>query len=121
MSRDIQAVVYTDDQGNEYITGIAADVFSQVGGDAAPKVGGRDAVAADASLPPMPRNLSPRTATLTAPGQSPRRVVCLTKTASLFEATETTLTLPVFNDVDGALFTWHSSRGETKRRRDVNG
>lgn len=119
-TRDMQNVVYTDDQGNEYKTKVAADVFSQVGASTEPKIGGRDLTGADGNLPVLPRQLKPRTVTVSAAGQAPRRVVCLSADADLFTGVETTITLPVFNDADGAAFTRYAASGERKRSYDPN-
>lgn len=110
-------VVYTDNAGNEFAYKVAADVFAQVGASTAPKIGGRDLAPGDEGLPPMPSNYRPRRVVMRAAGQGERRVVCLSPTADLFAtpAVETTLTLPVYNDADGAVFTRVEIIGETKR------
>ena len=116
--RDFQNVVYTDDQGNEYQYKVAADVFAQVGGDAAPKIGGRDLTSADGSLPPMPRNLRPRMAVVSNAINGVRRVVCLTKTASLYLGTEPDVDLPVYNSGAPATFSFYNSVGEKKVKKN---
>jgi len=91
--RDMKSVIYTDDFGRDYSTKMDAAVFAQVGGDAAPKVGGAD-YAASPKLPPLPSNLKPRHVVVSNAGNK-RRVVCLTPTASLFVGGETTINLAV--------------------------
>ena len=115
--RDFQNVVYTDNAGNEFAYKMAADVFAQAGASTAPKVGGRDLAPGDEGLPPMPSNYRPRRVVMRAAGQGTRRIVCLEPTADLFAtpAVETTLTLPVYNDADGAVFTRVEIIGESKR------
>lgn len=115
-------VVYTSNNGKEYAYKIAADVFAQAGASTNPKVGGRDLAnnAADNALDPMPQNIRPRTVEMRSPGQGTRRIVCLSPDADLYvtPAVETTLTLPVFNDPDGATFTRAKIHGEEFRGKN---
>lgn len=118
MPRDFQNVVYTDDQGNEFQYKVASDVFAQVGGDSAPKIGGRDLTGADGALPPMPRNLRPRMAVVSNATHGTRRIVCLTKTASLYTGDETDINLPVYGNATAQTFSFYNSVGEKKVKKN---
>lgn len=120
MANDIQAVVYTDDDGNAFITGMDAEIFAQQGVALTPKVGGRDAVIGDALLPPMPRNLRPRRVRLVSAGLRPRYVTCLTQAADLWTGVETALTIEDSDGV-GAVYTRWGTLGEKKRKRSYTG
>lgn len=120
-NREMTNWVYIDDDGQEYQTKAPADIIAQVNGLAAVKVGGRDYVSADSVLPPMPRRtaLNPRFRYYTAAGQARRKVICYDATCDAFAGAGTNLTLPVFNDADGAAFTPGPKRNEVKAGRDA--
>ncbi len=110
MASDIKSVVYTTDSGKQYNVGIDAAVFAQVGASTARKVGGADYTGTPA-LDPMPRNLRPRTVTVSN-GSKKRRVLCLTPTAELFTGTETAINL---TDGAGATGTYVRYRATGER------
>lgn len=110
--------VYKDNRGDEYTIKAPADVVAQLDG-AAVKVGGRDMVSADGTLPKLPRNIKPRYATLIAAGEGSRRVILYDKLGPLYVNQEGDLTLPVFNDADGATFSVHSITEETRTQQGL--
>lgn len=120
-SRDYTNWVYEDDDGNEYQTRAPTDIITQVNGSSAVLVGGRDYTAADVGLPPMPsrKSLTPRYRYYSASGQGRKKVICYTAACDVFGATPPNLTIPVFNDADGASFTPGPKRNEIKRGRDA--
>jgi len=113
-NRDLKSVIYTADDGRDYATKIDAAVFSQLGADTNPKVGGADYTGSP-ELPPMPRNLKPRTAKVSNAGNK-RRVVCLTPDSSLFLGDETTINLQVL----GASAVSYARYGFTQERGGID-
>jgi hypothetical protein len=91
--RDLQAVVYTDDEGHQWATAIDAAVFAQRNEDDVPIVGGADYTGSPA-LEPLPRGLLPR-AVYVQRGGNRRKVVCLTADADLYTAAATSVSLQV--------------------------
>jgi len=89
--------IYTGDKGVDFAIHVAADILSQN------VVGGSDLV--DKSLYPMPTNLEPRKAEVFNATEGTRLVPCMDTACDLWATPATTITLPVFNDVDGAVFT----------------
>lgn len=102
MANVIQAVVYTDDHGRDYITGLNSEIFSQAGVSTNPKVGGTAAVAGSGN-PPLPASVKPRHVGLKNAAGKWRYVVCLENTSDLFLGVETTLDI---EDSDGAPSTY---------------
>jgi hypothetical protein len=118
MANDIQAVVYTDNFGHEYLTGMNAEVVSQLtgAGGSPAKVGGRVAAGADFTLPPLPRQMRPRQVQFTSAGLRPRYIVALSNDAAIWTEAAPTLNI---EDSDGlsAAYTKHGTLGEAVRRR----
>lgn len=90
--------IYTGDKGVNFAIHAAADLTAQ-----AAVLGGSDLV--DKSLYAMPSNLTPRKAEVFNAAEGTRLVVCYEPTATLYTTPGTAVTLPVFNDLDGAVFT----------------
>lgn len=109
-ARDVQAVVYTTDDGVDYVTGISADVFAQQGVSLNPKVGGADYTGTPA-LPGMPSNLRPRGVYVTNAARV-KFVVCLEKTSELYDGTETSINLLELGSAAPLTWTRHKTRGE---------
>lgn len=101
-ARNLKAVVYTDDYGNQFATKIDAAIFAQTGASTAVKVGGSDYTGVPA-LAPLPAQLRQRHVLVSAAGRPKRRVVCLSPDSELFDGTETTIDLP---DLGGAAVTF---------------
>lgn len=101
-ARNLKAVVYTDDYGNNFATKIDAAIFAQTGTSTAVKVGGSD-YDGTPRLAPMPAQLRPRHVIVSAAGRPKRRVVCLSPDSELFDGTESTIDLP---DLGGAAVTF---------------
>lgn len=101
--------IYTGDKGVSFGIHAAADLTAQ-----AAVLGGSDLT--DKSLYAMPTNLSPRKAEVFNATEGTRYVVCYEPTATLYTTPGTTVTLPVFNDADGAVFTSTGKKIEEKQR-----
>lgn len=110
------AVVYTDNNGVEYLFTMNGEIVSQETGDPAePKIGGRVAAGADVDLPRFPRQMKPRRALMTHATGRDRYIPLLTADAPL--ATSGVLTLAI-EDSDGVSldYTRHKVVGESIRR-----
>lgn len=88
---------YVGDKGVTFAIHLAADIIAQ------DVVGGADL--ADKTHYAMPTNLKPRLAEVYNAVEGTRMVPCMDKVCDLWATPNTTITLPVFNDVDGAVFT----------------
>jgi hypothetical protein len=110
--------VYTDNRGDDYQYKTPADVVVQLDG-ANVKVGGRDFVTGDGTLPKLPKNIKPRYATMISAGNSPRRVILFDKTCPLYANQAGDLTLPVYNDADGATYSVHSITDEARTQQGL--
>lgn len=120
VARDLQAVIYTDDSTNQYIVGMDATVFAQTGAGAAIKVGGADYTGTP-PLTGLPANLRPRGVYVTN-GSRTKFVVCLEKTAPLYEGTETSIDLLELGSAAALTWTRHAPRGEKRvRARKASG
>jgi hypothetical protein len=108
VARDVQAVVYTDDNGHDWVTGQSADVFSQG------KTGGADYTGSP-QLEGLPRTLRPRGVYVTN-GTRTKFVVCLTAAADLYTGAETTIDLLELGSATAATWTRHKPRGERQQR-----
>lgn len=94
MANDIVPWVYTSDFGDEYITGINAEVSAQQSGDPLEAIiGGRAPAGADLSLPPLPSSVKPRRAYMKNPAGNGRYVPVMDPTAPLAGAAPPTLSL----------------------------
>ncbi len=116
--RNLQAVIYTADDGTNYATAMDSTVFAQAGGvnDPDPRVGGAD-YAASPHLPPLPRQIVPRHVVVSNSGNK-RRVVCLEASAGLFIAGgDTTIALPVLG-ASAVTYTKYKSVSEHDKRHD---
>lgn len=116
MANQIFAVVYTDDKGNEYITGMDSEIFAQqgAGGAGTHAVGGRlyDRVA-DAAVPALPGSVKTRKAAMRHPTSGKLRyITVLDPTASLWAGTTTTLTI---EDSDGVGATYNVDHKRSER------
>lgn len=89
--------IYSGDKGVDFAIHAAADLTAQ-----ASVLGGSDLT--DKSLYAMPSNLTPRMAEVFNATEGARKVVCYESDATLYTTPGTNVTLPVFNDVDGAVF-----------------
>jgi hypothetical protein len=91
MPRDMRAVVYHSDDGNDYVIGMDARYLSQVDGGGANLLG---AVAYTGTpvLEPLPREVTPRKATYTVAGYRRSLEVCTTG-ADAFSATPSAINL----------------------------
>lgn len=107
-ARDVQAVVYTDDNGTDYVTGQSADVFAQG------KTGGADYTGTP-QLEGLPRTLRPRGVYVTN-GTRTKFVVCLESTADLYTGAETTIDLLELGSATALTWTRHKPRGERQQR-----
>jgi len=107
-ARDVQAVVYTDDNDKDYITGQSADVFAQG------KTGGADYTGTPA-LEGLPRTLRPR-GVYVVNGTRTKFVVCLEPTADLYTGVETTIDLLELGSATPLTWTRHKPRGERQQR-----
>jgi hypothetical protein len=101
--------IYTGDKGVDFGIHLAADIISQ------DVVGGSDLV--DKSLYAMPTNLEPRKAEVFNATEGTRYVPCMDEACDLWATPGTTITLPVFNDVDGAVFTRTGKKLPERQRR----
>lgn len=107
-ARDVQAVVYTDDNNTDYITGQSADVFAQG------KTGGADYTGTP-QLEGMPSTLRPRGVYVTN-GSRTKFVVCLTPDADLYTGAATTIDLLELGSATAVTWTRHKPRGERQQR-----
>jgi hypothetical protein len=119
MATDIKSVIYTDDAGRQYNIGLSAAVFAQAGAGGAPKVGGADYTGTPA-LAPMPKNLRPRVARVSAAGKK-RRVICLTPTAGLYTGTDTTIDLTDGGGVTATYSRYEKTAENYRFARDPTG
>ena len=91
--------VYTDDLGNQYITGINSEVAAQETGDPAEAIiGGNAPSGAELSLPPLPSSVKPRRAYMKNPAGRGRYITVMSPDAPLASATPPTLNV---EDSDG--------------------
>lgn len=116
--RDLKAVVYTDDDGNDWATAIDASVFAQGAGAL---VGGADYTGTPL-LDPLPKGLIPRSVSVSA-GTNKRKVVCLTTSATLFTGAATTVDLSQIGSAAAVTYTVYKKNRERDHRRfrDPNG
>lgn len=114
--RDLKAVVYTTDTGEQFQTAIDAAVFAQTTGDpAVPIVGGED-YDGSPELDPLPRQIVPRKAYVVN-GTNRRAVVCLTADAPLYATGGvTSVNLQVLGASAVTYTKVRSKREEDKRR-----
>lgn len=113
MANTIQAVVYTDDKGNDWVVGMDSEVFAQQNTAATgPKVGGADYTGTP-ELRGLPSSVRPRRAALknSATGKW-RYVTLLEATAALATGADTTLSI---EDSDGAAATYTVQRIDGER------
>lgn len=116
-NRDLQTVIYTDDQGHQYRMKIDKFVFQQQTALGVPLVGGSDYTGASL-LAPMPTNLRPRHVVVTNAGNK-RRVICLSKNAPLYDTNHAEYANQVNLQVLGAAptaYTTHRINGESYKR-----
>lgn len=103
MANQILAVVYTDDHGNSYVTGMDSEIFGQetAPGSGTPKVGGRlFNPATDEHLDAFPSNRRPRRVIFRYPGSRKLRyITALSSDGALWVNPGGTLTI---EDSDGA-------------------
>jgi hypothetical protein len=100
---------YVGDKGVTFAIHLAADIIAQ------DVVGGADLT--DKSLYAMPTNLEPRKAEVFNATEGTRLVPCMDEECDLWATPGTTITLPVFNDVDGAVFTRTGKKVSELQRR----
>lgn len=113
-ARDLKAVVYTDDEGNDYQTWISADVFAQNGVSTNPKVGGADYTGSP-KLGPLPAGLKVR-GVYVLNGARRKFVVCLEKTSELYSGIETSIDLLELGSAAAIAWTRHRPKGEVLPR-----
>src|SRR6185312_8696559 len=101
--------IYSGDKGVDFAIHLSADIIAQ------DVVGGTDLV--DKSLYAMPTNLEPRKAEVFNAAEGTRLIACMDEACDLWAVPGTTITLPVFNDVDGAVFTRTGKRVAERQRR----
>ena len=110
--RDLKAVIYTDDEGNDWATAISADVFAQSAGAL---VGGAD-YAGTPKLDPLPKGLIPRSVSVSNGGNK-RRVVCLTNTGTLYTGAANTVDLAQIGSATAVTYTVYKINREKDHRR----
>lgn len=120
MANKIYAVIYTDDKGRDYVTGMDSEVFAQMTGGTpdAPKVGGRiyDA-STDGNVPGLPRGLVTRKVAFRHPTTGLLRyVTALSSDAAIWLSGANTLAI---EDSDGVATTYAKdhTRGERQPRK----
>lgn len=103
---------YVGDKGVTFAVHVSADLTAQ-----AAAIGGADLT--DKTHYAMPTNLKPRAAEVFNATEGVRWVPCYSTDATLWTTPGTDITLPVFNDVDGAVFTSTGAlRSESQRGND---
>lgn len=108
--RDLQAVIYTDDEGNQYVTAQDAAIFVQG------VTGGADYTGSP-ELPPMPATLRPR-GVYVGNGTNRRFVVALTTDATLFAAGGvSSINLRQIGAADPVAYTKLSTKSEKRPRK----
>jgi hypothetical protein len=119
-ARDVQAVVYTTDENDDYVIGLSADVFAQDGVSTNPKVGGADYTGSPA-LPSIPNGVRPRGVYVTN-GTRTKFVVCLENTSELYTGVETAIDLLELGSATPLTWTRHKPRPERlERSRKASG
>jgi len=108
--------IYKDNRGDEYTIKAPADLVTQLD-DTDIKVGGRDMVSGDGTLPKLPRNIKPRYAVMIAAGEGDRKVILYDQLCPLYANQAGDLTLPVFNDANGNTFSVHAIVEETRTQQ----
>jgi hypothetical protein len=114
VARDLQAVVYTDDSAQNWVTGMDATVFAQTAGGGGPKVGGSDYTGTP-QHEGMPSNLRPR-GVYVVNGTRTKFVVCLTNSAPLYTGAETSINLLELGSATPLTWTRHKPRAEKQQR-----
>lgn len=105
--RDLQAVIYTDDEGNQYVTAQDAAIFAQG------LTGGADYTGSP-ELPPLPGRLRPR-GVYVGNGTNRRFVVALTSDATLFASGgATSINLRQIGAADPVSYTRLSTKSEKR-------
>lgn len=99
---------YVGDKGVTFAIHAADDITAQ---DVA---GGADL--ADKTHYAMPTNMTPRMVEVFNATEGVRKVVCYDKVCDLWTTPGTAITLPVFNDPDGAVFTATGTQYSEKMR-----
>lgn len=120
--RDLKAVVYTDDDGNQWATAIDADVFAQNdGGSPSVRLVGGSDYTGSPLLEPIPHGLIPRSVSVSA-GSNKRKVVCLDPTAALLAGSASAVSLSVLGGSSVSYTVYKKNRERDHRRfRDPNG
>lgn len=121
--RDMQTVVYTDNDGNDYAMKIDKNVFTQETATPGVKIIGGSDYTGTPRLPAMPVNLIPRHV-IVSNGTDKRRVICLEKTAPLFDANHAEATNDVSLQQLGSanlVYTVDRANGERWKRRGSSG
>lgn len=102
---------YTDDDGNEWRRSASKAITDQLGTGDAVKVGGSDGSAVE--LPFDSSRIKPRVVLVESAAKVKRRVVCYDVASTLWDGTDTTITLETGgSDVS---FTVYGREGERKR------
>lgn len=110
-ARNIRAAVYTTDDGDDYIIGIDDHVFGQQTGDPGVPIVGGSLYTADPALDSDKTVKRPRGVYVTN-GTRTKFVVCLTKTAPLYQGDVTTVTLLELGSATPLTWTRHKPRAE---------
>lgn len=114
-ARNLQAVVYTADDGTNFQTWMDATVFAQTGTSTNVKVGGSDYDGSPVLMNLRASGLRPRGVYVLNASRR-KFVVCLQKGSELYDGTETTVDLLELGSAAAVTFTRYNYRPEGTRR-----